>query len=208
MRPERTVRSDNYGGLIRPAARAELAELAETLSSAFIDDPVFCWWLEAAGSERRHILRSWFENQLDTFLCLDGCFTTPDLVGVALWAPPGCVEAAGCSEPAADAGAFALYRDRGDILKAIEVKSRPTTPHLYLADLGVRQEYRGRGVGSALLGAGIQRFQQAGVPAVLLATGELTRGLYRRHGFDDQAEYALPRGPKVWAMNRASNRGN
>jgi GNAT superfamily N-acetyltransferase len=68
--------------------------------------------------------------------------------------------------------------------------------------MGVATVRQGRGIGSALLGAVLERCDREGVPAYLEATCERNRDLYARHGFTLRDEVRLPEGPTLWPMWR------
>jgi GNAT superfamily N-acetyltransferase len=58
--------------------------------------------------------------------------------------------------------------------------------HGYVSSLYVRPEYRGAGLGSALLGACLHECDTQSVDAVILWPTPASRGLYLRHGFADR----------------------
>lgn len=60
--------------------------------------------------------------------------------------------------------------------------------HAYVTNVHVRDDQRGRGVGSQLLAAALREADAGGVDAVLLWPTERSRSLYRRHGFRDRGE--------------------
>ena len=64
-------------------------------------------------------------------------------------------------------------------------------PEVYLEDLFVEPEARGRGVGSALLRFVEERARSAGARVIALSVNERNeqaQGLYRRHGFEAATE--------------------
>ncbi|HEY6018246.1 MAG TPA: GNAT family N-acetyltransferase, partial [Gaiellaceae bacterium] len=74
-------------------------------------------------------------------------------------------------------------------------------PVLFLSGLGVDPAYQGRGVGGALLEAGLAREPDA--TAVLLTNNERNLGFYEAHGFETVlAERTPDGGPMTWAMRR------
>jgi GNAT superfamily N-acetyltransferase len=80
---------------------------------------------------------------------------------------------------------------------------RPTTPHFFLAGLGVRVRARGRGMGSALLLPVLQEAEETGAPAYLETSTARNVRFYERAGFIVTGEADVPGGgPHVWAMLR------
>jgi ribosomal protein S18 acetylase RimI-like enzyme len=79
----------------------------------------------------------------------------------------------------------------------------PAEPHLYVYVLGVHPSQKGRGLGGALLRhvAGIAK--AAGVVAHLETSNPDNLGLYRRFGYEVQAEVTSHGGPPVWTMTTA-----
>jgi GNAT superfamily N-acetyltransferase len=68
--------------------------------------------------------------------------------------------------------------------------------------LGVTPERQGRGVGSALLRAVLDRADREGSPAYLEATSRRNRALYERHGFVTIGELTVADRPPLYAMWR------
>jgi len=80
---------------------------------------------------------------------------------------------------------------------------RPSTPHFYLASLGVRRGAQGRGLGSALLEPVLREAARLGVPAYLETSTPRNVRFYERAGFAVTGEVDVPGGgPHVWAMLR------
>ena len=68
----------------------------------------------------------------------------------------------------------------------IEKIPNPTSEpeyHAYLTNLYVREDYRGNGIGSMLLSAGMTWIQSHDVHAIILWPTEQSRSFYLRHGF-------------------------
>jgi GNAT superfamily N-acetyltransferase len=126
--------------------------------------------------------------------------------GSALWDPPGRWRLS-----TAESQALALRstpgvgvrrgRAVGEALLAVE-RLHPTEPHWYLAVLGVRPERTGRGLGGALLAAGLERVDRDGLPAYLESSNPRNVPLYERHGFEVVVEHWLPDGPLLTCMRR------
>ena len=189
---------------VRTATRDEIPRLAETLASAFDDDPVFMWLTPERNRLER--LRRFFARQLVNAMRHDAVFTSDGFDGVAIWLPPDKWKV-----PAGDLvrmtptmiGAFGgrLPRVLG-ALSLIEKKHPQDPPHWYLEFLGTRRDVQRKGIGSAVIGSMLERCDREGTPAYLEASSPENVPFYRRHGFDVREELQLKGGPPVWAMMR------
>jgi ribosomal protein S18 acetylase RimI-like enzyme len=134
-------------------------------------------------------------------------FTTDDLAGAAVWAPPErwrVSVGATAREGPTMAGVFgrrlplALWSRM-----RIERRHPNRPPHFYLAVLGVEPGSQGHGLGSKLLFPILSDADAAGAAAYLEASTPRSRALYERHGFEVVEEVRLPRsGPAIWRMWR------
>jgi GNAT superfamily N-acetyltransferase len=134
-------------------------------------------------------------------------WTTDDVVGAAVWAPPG-----GWRVPitATAREAPQMVRVFGRRL-ALALRTRlrmearhPRKPaHWYLAIMGVDPSRQGRGIGSKLMHPALEAIDAEGAPAYLEASTLRSRALYERHGFEVTGEFNLPSGgPTLWQMWR------
>jgi ribosomal protein S18 acetylase RimI-like enzyme len=189
---------------VRPARAGDAPAVARTLASAFQDDPVFSWCLPDPVDRVLH-LPGLFAPIADGVLAhgLSSCTARGD--GAALWVPPE-QEPLGEAHEAALAGAVAAVGEaeleRFAQLGAVMQENHPHEPHLYLWLLGVAAPSQGRGVGAALLGAGLAVADGRRLPAYLEATSEDNRRLYVRHGFEVVGELTVAGSPTMWAMWR------
>jgi GNAT superfamily N-acetyltransferase len=133
-------------------------------------------------------------------------YTTDDVVGGALWVPPGGVPPAFWSQVRVLPGLLRIYgRSMARAAQGVRVmeSNHPNEPHYYLDSLGVEPPSQGKGVGSALLKPVLDRCDSEGVPAYLNAGSERSRNLYLRHGFEVTEVFELPEdGPPLWRMWR------
>jgi ribosomal protein S18 acetylase RimI-like enzyme len=82
---------------------------------------------------------------------------------------------------------------------------RPAPPLWLLAALGTRPAGRGRGLGRALVAAGLEAVDAEGLPAVLDTSSEENVRFYEGCGFAVVAELDPPgEAPHVWVMARAA----
>ena len=117
----------------------------------------------------------------------------------AFWYPPGV-------HP--DGQAFgALLEEAGVASRLAPVWEQvgpyePDEPHWYLRQIGVDPAARGRGLGSALLRAGLDEVDRDGARAYLEATSAGSKSLYERHGFMSLREVKVGDAPPLWPMVR------
>ena len=187
------------------ATLLDIPRLATTLARAFDDDPVTLWLLPSSRRRRRMV--ALFNLLLRSQIGLAETYTTPDGVGAAVWAPPGCRHL--------DVGLMAdsveVFRSivGQNLDRAIEVYAtlegvRPTEPrHWYLATLGTHPDWQGAGIGAALMEPVLSRADAESLPAYLESSKETNIAYYLRYGFEVKAEISLPNGgPTIWPMWR------
>src|SRR3954464_9532012 len=145
---------------VRKVTQEDVPRLALTLGRDFDSDPPMRWFLR--DDERRVELdRQMFHVMLRTVhIGRDACCTTQDVIGGALWVPPGqwrlgfvqqlrllpgMIRVFGRASPRARRGL--TVRDAG----------HPRKPHWYLDSLGVDPDWQGKGIGSALMRPVLER---------------------------------------------------
>lgn len=199
--------------IVRNAREDEGPLLADILSEAFAEDPVFGWFVRN-DSKRGEALTAVFRSNARRFLPHGACLTTEDQRGAALWLPPLPPLPPAQETPrslvkrlkslpkrAAVSGFFRLRRM--SYVDALMKSKHPEAPHYYLSAIGVRNEAKGRGMGSALLRAMLERCDTEGIPAYLENSNERNLPLYLRHGFETIERVDLPwGGPSLWLMWR------
>src|SRR5919201_4516275 len=74
---------------VRKASAADVPRLAQALARAFYDDPVFQWLVPDDSERARRSERGFSLYLRKVYLPHDECHTTDDVVGGALWMPPG-----------------------------------------------------------------------------------------------------------------------
>ena len=194
---------------VRAATAGDRARLAESLASAFAEDPLFTWM---AGAGPNKPLEPKMRILFETFLKLDLVrrdhliFTDEDGIGAAIWkhpnkwkmpagdmvrALPGMLRALGTKAP----------RMMGAIT-AIE-KVHPREEHYYLEVLGTHQDRQSKGIGSAMISHMLDRCDAEGMPAYLESSNPRNIPFYARHGFEATDEIVVGKGaPTVTAMWR------
>jgi ribosomal protein S18 acetylase RimI-like enzyme len=193
--------------LIRRARPGDEEAIVSVLVRAFDADPVASYLLRKDEHRRRG-----FELCFGTFLrhmTMPGGETwlADDGLGAALWTPPGGwdvgVLRALAMVPALIRATGVTRVARAGVRAGRVQKRHPRAPHFYLFAVGVDPEHQGRGIGSALLRAVLDRCDETGVPAYLEASKPENARLYERHGFRITEEVSMaPEAPPVWLMWR------
>lgn len=194
---------------IRPATAADRAKLADSLASAFSEDPLFTWM---AGAGPNKALEPKLRIIFGAFLKLDLAraehlvFTDEDGIGVAVWKAPNKWKMATGDMlrtlPAMLRGLGAKAPRMVGAFNAIE-KVHPKEEHYYLEALGTRQDMQSKGIGSAVICDMLDRCDTEGMPAYLESSNPRNVPFYARHGFATTGEIVVGKGaPTVTAMWR------
>lgn len=191
---------------IRKASANDAQALGEVLARAFAEDPVMQWLLPTTRARTRRLPRLFAMELLCFYLPNEEVYTTRDVAGGAIWAPPG-----GWRTPISNVvrGIPRLaWTLRGRLPAAVQCVSaiervHPPETHWYLAVVGTEPSRQRQGVGSALLAPVLDRCDRDFLPAYLESSREDNVAFYRRHGFDVTAPLDLPDGgPRIWPMWR------
>ena len=198
--------------LVRSATSAEIPEVGRTLAAAFEDDPVWRWLVPPArGWQDR--LAGFFAMECEHALARGGEVLVDDeLRGAAIWAAPERWK--GNLSQTARMVPRALPLFRGRLVRALRTeviteKQHPhDPPHWYLAYLGARPGHQGKGIGSALISAVVDRCDEEGIPAYLESSKEANLALYHRKGFELTGQFGTAGGgPPIWTMWREPRPG-
>ncbi|WP_330180664.1 GNAT family N-acetyltransferase [Nocardia sp. NBC_01503] len=194
---------------VRQAQRSDIPTLGRVLGLAFADDPIVTWLLPDAASRARRAAtmfttvarHNYFEHGgIDVAVDDSG-----DLVGVAMWAPPG--HSSEHTNLRALSGLIRAFRGRlfaaGRMAEKMAAEHPHDPPHWYLASIGTLPATRGKGYGKALLSARLDRCDAEGLPAYLESSKPENVPYYERFGFEVTAELdATEGGPLMWKMWR------
>ena len=195
--------------MIRPlvAAPEDTAAVVETVTLAFLDDPVWAWAFPDADRRAEHY-RVWWAMGI---VCSIGqgavWMTDPDAAAVAVWVPPGGRELS----PEDELRVEPMLRDQLGAVHAeqvLELLSRFDSHHPgedfhYLSLLATHPEHRGRGLGIGLLASRLAELDALGEPSLLESTNPVNHARYARLGYRQIDEFHAPSGgPPVAVMWR------
>jgi ribosomal protein S18 acetylase RimI-like enzyme len=183
------------------AAPPDRPAVMELLARAFRFDPVARWtfpdpatYVEAFAAFADTFGGAAFEH--------GSAWMVPGFRGAALWLPPG----VGPDEQAV-AAVFDRYVPAGrlaDLFVLMDKMARhhPPVAHWHLPLIGVDPLDQGRGHGSALLRAALERLDRDGQVGYLESTNPSNVPFYRRHGFEVVATIEVGDAPPVVPMMR------
>jgi ribosomal protein S18 acetylase RimI-like enzyme/cytochrome c2 len=179
--------------------------VSEMLADAFHEDPMQRWLFPI--EQRRHAqLSRYFRldirhrlNGRSVVHLADGC------AGVAFWHPPGSwappVRALPAIAPALLSVALHHPVSAPKVLREV-MRAHPMVEHWYLSHLAVAPDRQGTGFGGALVRAGLNRADSAGVGAYLETTNPDNLDFYRSLGFVLCGTVDLNAAPQVWLLWR------
>jgi ribosomal protein S18 acetylase RimI-like enzyme len=176
---------------IRIATRTDVQEVAVTLTGAFANDPVWGWVFPDPAP-----MEVWWRFWADPAIAQGWVHLTPTPGAAAVWLPPGGTELFAEDEAHLAPLAQALVSDRSaTLLETMDTfeANRPTeVPHFYLTLLGTAPDQRGRGLGMALLAAGLERIDAQREPAYLESSNPVNIPRYESVGFESIGEFRIP----------------
>jgi GNAT superfamily N-acetyltransferase len=172
-----------------------------TITLAFAFDPVARWLFQDAD-DYLSLWPRFVEAYGGGAIASGAGHATEDLSAVALWLPPGVSPDEGRLVELLHAGVGNARRADADAAFEEMDAYHPAHDHYYLTLAGVDPPLQGRGIGSVLLRAGLDRCDEQGLPAYLEATSARSRDLYARHGFEELGVIQNGGMPPMWPMLR------
>lgn len=184
---------------IRDATSDDVALLARICAAGFESDPVMSWVFPDA-STRLGQLTTAFAGLVNSFLMPNSVMHVVDDACATFWRTPA------WERPPEEGGGESPWTpdvaERFRILDEGMRMAHPHEPHWYLNVVSTLPEQQGRGLGAAVLQPVLATCDAHGTPAYLESTNPRNLTLYRRQGFVDAGEIALPGGPSMTAMWR------
>ena len=197
------------------ATRAQIDGTALDLAAAFVDDPLFNWFMRRDA--RRDAARErFFKVLLKEVAFPDGRIQRPASGGAAavwiasenLGAQPIHRELRGLPM-LLNATGLSRFGRLLALRKAMDAHHPMERAHDYLWFLGVRPDAQGHGLGSRLLSAQTAQLDARGRASFLETATPRNVPLYQRFGYEIVTEYRpAPDAPVCWAMWREPARAS
>ena len=198
----------------RPATVEDLGLVTETLTLAFLHDPVWSVALARPDGATAHHAAYW-QLYVEGALRYSTVFMTDDASAVSVWIPPDGAELSNAGEEAVEQLVKATL-ERAAVRAMFELWERFAAnhphdePHAYLSLLATHPDHRGQGIGQRLLAEDLARWDAAGVPTYLESTNPGNDHRYERAGFRRLGGFraVLDDAPisTMWRLRRASTR--
>jgi ribosomal protein S18 acetylase RimI-like enzyme len=195
---------------VRDADASDLPTLIGIASEAYRDDPLIGYFVRD-DSRQSAALRRLFDFCLREQALPHGQVTmTRDGSACAAWLPPAkakpsisLVQQIALLPRMAQICSLARVPRLLATMRLLERHHPAGPPHHYLYLLAVLPDRQGRGLGSALLQAGLRAIDRSGSDVYLETASARNIALYRRHGFAVTGEARLPSdGPRLWFLWR------
>jgi GNAT superfamily N-acetyltransferase len=171
----------------RPATVDDLGLVTETLTLAFLKDPVWSVALARSDGSTVHHAAYW-RLYVEGSLRYSTVFMTEDASAVSVWVPPGGIELSDAGEEAMErlvAATLEPARVRAmfELWERFAANHPRDEPHAYLSLLATHPDHRGQGIGQRLLVEDLVRWDAARLPAYLESTNPGNDHRYERAGF-------------------------
>ena len=176
--------------------------VSEILGKAFEQDPVLRWVIDNPS----HYQDFFAIHSKGLYLQRGLMYVHKSQQGAAMWMPPEVSLKESFSWLTIKVLLKLLLKEGFPPLRRLEQVERifrdhrPQEPHYYLHAVGAITP--GKGIGSALIKAGLRHADEQHLPAYLESSNEKNVPLYERHGFETIQETRLGSGPPVWFMYR------
>ena len=187
---------------VASAQRDDAERVVDIVASAFVDDPSWSWAFPVHAARRRFWL-----FVVDGGLRYPWTFKTTGFESATVWIPPGGSEFSPDQEAQLPGLLADLLGPRAadvtELLRRFDQAHPRTEPHYYLSLLGSHRQYRGRGIGMALLTENLARIDANPMPAYLESSNPANNRRYESVGFVPLTSFTAPGGgPTVTGMWR------
>jgi GNAT superfamily N-acetyltransferase len=173
--------------ITRPAAIDDIGRVTQTLSLAFLHDPVWGVALARSDGSTDHHAAYW-QIYVEGALRYSTVFMTEDASAVSVWIPPGGTDLSDAGEKSIEqlvgatlepAAAQAIF----ELWERFAANHTDDEPHAYLSLLATHPDHRGHGIGQRLLAENLARWDAERLPAYLESTNPGNDHRYERAGF-------------------------
>lgn len=189
---------------IRKLQSHENQLIGDVIGDSFSDDPVNRW---VFGS--RECMTEYYALAAKKLYLPEG---RGDIMheanGGSLWLPPGKSKVIPLYRSLDIAKSMINHNGLKSLMRGLAfdralAKAKPVEPHFYLFAIGVRPNHQGKGIGGRLMTEGLQRVDQAKMPAYLESSKEINVPFYKRFGFEVTKILVPGKGaPALWLMWR------
>lgn len=171
----------------RPATRADVRRVTETLTLAFLHDPVWSVALARPDGSTTHHAAFW-QIYVEGALRYSTVYMTEDASAVSVWIPPGGTDLSDIQEATIKqlvrtslepVDARAMF----ELWQRFESNHPRNEPHAYLSLLATHPDHRGQGIGQRLLAEDLASFDRDNMPSYLESTNPGNDHRYERAGF-------------------------
>lgn len=182
----------------------EWALIGRITAEGFADDPVNLWAFNGTGAmpgvytamARYQYMPKGFGHK------------TADERGGTMWLPPGADKGYGLRGSLQIGAAIMRHGGLRGMRNALDIggtlaAKTPKEPHFYLFSIALPPDARGKGLGGALMRAGLEKVDAQHMPAYLENSKERNIPFYRQFGFEILEEIVPGKGsPPMWLMWR------
>jgi GNAT superfamily N-acetyltransferase len=187
---------------VETATVADAPMVIDTIANAFLNDPTWSWAIPDPAKRR-----GLWKPYIDGALRYSWVYKTNGFETVSVWIPPQGTEFTEEDEERLPDLLTELVGSRApdvaELFHRFNVAHPRNEPHYYLNLLGTRDEYRGRGLGMALLRENLARIDAERMPAYLESSNPSNNHRYELLGFVPISTFQAPGdGPVVTCMWR------
>jgi GNAT superfamily N-acetyltransferase len=182
----------------RIAKTSDLDGLTAILTEAFKRDPLWSWAFPDSKD-----LEIWWRLHIASALRYPCVWITGDYAAASVWIPPDGTELTEEEEERIEPFLGELAGPRApqllELLERFETSHPRERSHYYLSLLGVHSDYRGKGLGMALLAENLQQLDAENAPSYLESSNPANNHRYERLGFRHLGDFTTPGGERTVA---------
>jgi ribosomal protein S18 acetylase RimI-like enzyme len=178
----------------RIASASDLEGITTTLTAAFEHDPLWSWAFPDP-EDLAVLWRFYIGSALRRYPTVR---IVGDYAAASVWIPPQGTELTGEEEEQMESLVRELIGPRAavvmELVERFDASHPREQPHYYLSLLGTHPDYRGQGLGMALLSETLASIDSEGAPAYLESSNPGNDRRYERLGFKRVGELTTPAG--------------